>query len=123
MNENIVLTIGGQIMPCPSEMSWTIQTFDLSSGRGVDGTMQRTVVCHKEALNLSWNSADLSPQEISQVLKAVTSKPFFQVGYFSPLEGQWVTKTMYCGDRNISFYSFAFDQPIQDSLSFNLIER
>lgn len=119
----IVLTINGIIMPTPSSMSWTLQTFDLDSGRGVDGTMQRTVVCNKEALNLSWNSASLSPQEISQILKAVTSSPFFKVGYFSPLEGAWQEKMMYVGDRNINFYSFAFDQPIQDSLSFNLIER
>ncbi|WVR22072.1 MAG: hypothetical protein [Malazfec virus 1] len=122
MNENIVLTVDGVIMPAPSSMSWTLQTFDLDSGRSTDGTMQRTVVCNKEQLSLSWNSANLTPEEISMVLKAVLPT-FFKVGYFSPLEGQWIEKQMYVGDRNINFYSFAFEQPIQDSLSFNLIER
>ena len=91
---DVVLTINGVIMPTPSEMSWTLQTFDLDSGRSTDGTMQRTVVCHKEALNLSWNSANLTPAEISQILKAVLP-PFFKVGYFSPLEGAWVERQMY----------------------------
>ena len=119
---DVVLTINGVIMPTPSSMSWSLQTFDLDSGRSTDGTMQRTVVCHKEALNLSWNSANLTPAEISQILKAVLP-PFFKVGYFSPLEGAWVERQMYVGDRQTSFYSIIDGIPVQDSLSFNLIER
>ena len=119
---DVVLTINGVIMPTPSEMSWTLQTFDLDSGRSTDGTMQRTVVCHKEALNLSWNSANLDASEISMILKAVLP-PFFKVGYFSPLEGAWVERQMYAGDKQTSFYSIIDGVPVQDSISFNLIER
>ena len=117
-----VLTISGVEMPCPSEMQWTLQTFDLDSGRGVDGTMQRQVVCSKEALNLSWNSANLSTQEIAKLLQAV-NQPFFSVTYFSPLSGSTVTKTMYVGDRNISIYSMINGKPVMDEISFTLIER
>ena len=119
---DVVLTINGVIMPTPSSMSWTLQTFDLDSGRGVDGTMNRTVVTHKEQLSLSWNSANLNASEISMILKAVLP-PFFKVGYFSPLEGAWVERQMYVGDRQTSFYSIIDGVPVQDSLSFNLIER
>ena len=119
---DVVLTINGVIMPTPSSMSWTLQTFDMDSGRGVDGTMNRTVVTHKEQLSLSWNSANLSPQEISQILKSVLP-PFFKVGYFSPLEASWQEKYFYVGDRQTSFYSIIDGVPVQDSISFNLIER
>ena len=117
-----VLKIINVEMPCPSEMQWTLQTFDLDSGRGVDGTMQRQVVCSKEALDLSWNSANLSTQEISKLLQAV-NQPFFSVTYFSPLSGAIVTKTMYVGDRNISIYSMINGKVVADEISFTLIER
>lgn len=117
-----VLKINNVEMPCPSNMSWTLQSFDLDSGRGVDGTMQRQVVTSKEALDLSWNSADLTTQQVSTILQAVNST-FFSVTYFSPLSGSTVTKTMYVGDRNISFYSIINGKPVMDEISFTLIER
>lgn len=121
MND-VVLTVDGVIMPTPSSMNWTLSTFDLDSGRSTDGTMQRTVVCHKQQLSLSWNSANLDASEISMILKSILPS-FVKVGFFSPLEGQWVELHMYCGDRQTNFYSIIDGVPIQDSLSFTLIER
>lgn len=118
-----VLKINNIEMPCPSSLSWTLQTFDLDSGRSaVTGELQRQVICSKEALDLSWNSANLSTQEIAKLLQAVNS-PFFSVTYFSPLSGSTVTKTMYVGDRNISIYSIIDGKPVMDEISFTLIEK
>lgn len=118
-----VLTINGKEMPCPSEMKWTISAFDLDSGRNVDGDMIRNLVCQKERLDLSFNSANLTPQEISTLLKAIMP-PFIQVTYHSPLEGAIVTKTMYSSDRDINIYSaIAGQNVVADSISFALIEK
>ena len=118
-----VLTINGQQVATPSVMQWTLSTFDSSSGRGIDGTMQRTVITNKEKLVLEWWCADLTPQEISQIL-TLTLEPFFVVEYYSPLSAKVVQKEMYVSDRETSFYHFKSDgTPIQDSLKFSLIER
>lgn len=120
--QDIILTIGGEPMPIPSVLSWSISTFDMDSGRGTDGTMNRCVIAHKETINLEWRSADLSPQEISKLLRAVMPT-FFTVGYYSPLSASWVEKTMYVGDRSTNFYSVIDGKVVQDSITFTLIER
>lgn len=117
-----VLTINGKVMPCPSTMTWNLSTYDLDSSRGVDGTLQRQVICHKEKLDLTWNSADLTMEEISLILNAVMPT-FFNVTYFSPLSNAYVTKQMYVGDRSTNFYSIVNGKPVIDNISFNLIER
>jgi hypothetical protein len=117
-----VLTINGQVMPTPSTMTWDIQTFDLDSGRGINGEMQRQVICQKEKLNLTWRAGALTMAEVSMLLNAVM-QPFFSVTYFSPLSNSMVTKTMYVGDRSTNFYSIIDGKPVIDNISFNLVER
>lgn len=116
------LMIGGQVMPCPASLQWNLQTYDLDSSRGVDGTMNRQVICHKEKIELTWNSANLTTAEISLILNAVLPT-FFQVTYFSPLANAYVTKEMYVGDRSANFYRVIDGVPQIDNISFNLIER
>ena len=118
-----VLTIDGKAMPTPSEMKWTISAFDLGSGRNISGDMIRNLVCQKERLDLSFNSANLTLKEISTLLKAIMPS-FFQVTYHSPLEGATVTKTMYVSDRDINIYS-AIDGKtvVADQINFALIEK
>ena len=65
----------------------------------------------------------LDPNQVIDFANTVGAGKFFKVGYFSPLEGGWVEKQMYVGDRQTSFYSIIDGVPVQDSLSFNLIER
>ena len=117
-----VLKINGKEMPCPSTMTWDIQAFDLDSGRGIDGTMQRTVVCQKEKLNLTWRAGALSMAEVSMLLNEVM-QPFIQVTYFSPLANAIVTREMYVGDRSTNFYSIIDGKPVIDNISFNLVQR
>lgn len=116
------LKINNVEMPCPSSLKWTLSTYDLESSRGVDGTMQRQVICHKEKLDLSWNSAKLTTTEIAQILNAVLPT-FIQVTYFSPLANAYVTKEMYVSDRNLSFYRVVDGKPVIDNITFSLVER
>ena len=104
-------------------MTWDIQTFDSDSGRSLTGIMQRSVICHKEKLSLTWRSGALSMEEVSKLLNAVTKNPFINVEYFSPLANAIVEKQMYVGDRSTNFYSIIDGKPRIDQISFNLIER
>ena len=118
-----VLKIDGVEMPCPSTMTWDIETLDRDSGRGLDGSMQRAVICHKEKLSLTWRSGALSMEEVSKLLNAVTKNPFINVTYFSPLANAYVTREMYVGNRSTNFYSIIDGKPRIDQISFNLIEK
>lgn len=118
-----VLKIQGKVVATPSVLQWTLSTYDLDSARSVSGEMQRQVICHKEKLVLEWRCANLTPEEISQIL-TLTLPTFFEVEYYSPLSASIVKKTMYVGDRETNFYHVKPDgTPIQDSLKFSLIER
>jgi hypothetical protein len=118
-----VLKLQGQEVATPSVMQWTISSYDNNSSRGLDGTLHRDMVCQKEKLVLEWNCANLSPQEISEIL-TLTLPAFFEVEYYSPLSASIVKKTMYVSDRETNFYRFFRDgTPQQDSLKFSLVER
>lgn len=122
MSQQAVLIIDNKIMPCPSTMKWDIQTYDLDSARGIDGVMNRQVICHKEKLSISWRAGALTMEEVSLILNAVMPT-FFSVTYFSPISNAYVTKEMYVGDRSANFYSIIDGKPVIDDISFNLIER
>lgn len=117
-----VLTINNIEIACPSVMTWELETFDSDSGRGIDGTMQRTMVCHKQKLNLEWWCADLTPTQISEILKLLTTD-FMMVKFFSPLEGQVIEIEMYVGNRNLDCFRYKNGVPQYSSMKFNLIER
>lgn len=118
-----VLKIQGKVVACPSVMQWTISSYDNNSSRGLDGTLHRDMVCQKQKLVLEWNCANLSPQEISEIL-TLTLPAFFEVEFYSPLSASVVKLTMYVSDRETNFYRFFNDgTPQQDSLKFSLIER
>lgn len=117
-----VLTINGKVMPCPSSLVWTIEDYDLDSARSVSGEMQRTRICSKEKIQLEWNAGALSVEEVSLILQSI-SPIFIKVKYFSPLAGDYVEKTMYCGNRDIDFYRVIDGVPQYSSISFNLIEK
>lgn len=117
------LTIDGKVMPCPSVLTWTIEDYDVDSARSaIDGTLQRQRICSKEAIQLEWNAGALSVEEVSLILRSI-SPVFVQVQYFSPLEGGYVTKTMYCGNRDIDFYRVIDGIPQYSTIGFSLIEK
>lgn len=118
-----ILKIQGVAVPSPSVMSWTISSYDTEGSRGIDGTLHRNMVAQKEKLDIEWYCANLTPQQISQIL-TLTLPEFFEVEFYSPLSASVVKKTMYVGDRETTFYRFyPNSEPIQDSLKFSLIER
>lgn len=117
-----VLIINGKEMPCPSTLVWDIESFDLDSGRGIDGILNRQMVCQKEKLSLTWRAGALSMDEVSLLLNEVMTE-FFSVTYFSPLANATVTKEFYVGTRSTNFYSIIDGKPKINEISMNFIER
>ena len=117
------LIIDGKVMPCPSSLVWTIEDFDLDSSRSaITGELTRARICSKERIDLEWKAADLTTEEVSLILQSI-SPIFIQVRYFSPLAGDYVERTMYCGNRDIDFYRVIDGIPQYSSIKFSLIER
>ena len=117
------LIIDGKVMPCPSSLVWTIEDYDLDSSRSaITGELTRARICSKEKIDLEWKAGALSVEEVSLLLRSV-SPVFMQVQYFSPLAGDYVTKTMYCGNRDIDFYRVIDGIPQYGTIAFSLIEK
>lgn len=117
-----VLTINGVAVANPAEM--TVGIHDLSSaesGRTQSGKMQKDVIARKTDLNLVWNA--LTWQETSKLLKAVESSVYLTVQYPDPKEGEYVTKTMYVGDRTAPALMLVDGREYWGNISFSLIER
>ena len=106
----------------PASCKFKYETFDNeNSGRTLDGTMHRDVICTKISIQLEWNSIPVA--EMSRLLTALDS-PFFTVRYFNPQQGKFVEDTFYCGNRSVPVYSFVNGQIKYDSgFTVNLIQR
>lgn len=110
----------------PSSMK--MSTYDLDSGEGTgrnqNGEMFRDRVAIKEKLEMAF--PPMFRSDYSTLLNLVRND-FFQVKYYSDLQGTVRTVTMYVGDRSMSIY-FGYktsDQAnaIVKDISFNFIEK
>lgn len=117
-----LLKINGTEIKCPSSFSYTRQDYDSDSARGIDGTLQRTRICTKVKLELTWLSGEMDTASMSVLLKAVDDV-FFEVTYFDIHDNAFVTKTFYVGDRTAQMYSYVNGKPVFNEISFSLIER
>lgn len=114
------ITINGQAFT-PSACTFRYQDLDYESGRAMDGNMQRNKITTKVSLDLSWNAINV--QEMSRILKAIKST-FFEVMYFSPEEGTFVTSTFYVSEKTVPIYSYVNGKIKYNSgFSFSMIEK
>lgn len=115
-------TINGVNVTQPAEV--TYNRYDLDSEdsfRSLSGEMQRDRVTVKVKLDCRWNA--LTAQQMSQLLRAMDDV-FFDINYFDPHDGQYITKTFYVGDRSAPVYSMvAGGGIIFKSFSANFIEK
>jgi hypothetical protein len=95
----MLLKINGvEIAAYPSE--FTVTPMDLddadSTARTADGTLSRDRVAVKRQIEMSWSA--IPWDKISSILQAM-SGTFFEFYYPDPMEGDYVTKTFYVGNR------------------------
>jgi len=112
--------VDGVNVPTPSKFGWSLQDISASkSGRTQDAQMHKNRVAQKEKISLQWNAIDTA--KASEILQMFNPE-YFYVTYRSPLTNTIVTKEFYRGDANAPYYWWVKDG-IQESVSFNIIER
>jgi hypothetical protein len=113
--------INGSNVTQPIEVVYNRYDLDSEeSFRSLSGEMQRDRIAVKVKLECRWNA--LTASQMSQLLQAMDDV-FFEINYFDPFEGQYVTKTFYVGDRSAPVYSIAGGKVIFKSFSANFIEK
>lgn len=114
-------TINGVNVTQPIEVVYNRYDLDSEdSFRSLSGEMQRDRVATKVKLECRWNA--LNATQMSQLLQAMDDV-FFNINYFDPYQGSYVTKTFYVGDRSAPVYSIAGGKVIFKSFSANFIEK
>lgn len=121
MADEIMLTVDGVALPCPSSFTWGLNDVSLGeSGRTENAEMQKNRVAQKRKLEISWNG--LTWQQCSQILQAVNPE-YIEVQYPDLMSGEYETRTFYVGDRSAPFKSWYIGGQRVESLSFDFIER
>lgn len=114
-----LLNIGGVDMPTPSDLTVGIQDID-DMKRNTNGDMIGQRITTKIKLELSWKFLDVA--QMSQILTAVDPL-FFDVKYFDPKAGGFLTKKFYAGDRTVPMYDFIQGIARYKDFKFNIIEK
>lgn len=121
MDREIMIKVDGAEMPCPSSFTWGLLDISAAeSGRTDDITMHKNRVGQKRTIFLSWNGPTF--ERTSQILRAVNPE-YINVTYPDALEGKYVTKVFYVGDRSAPFKCWWVGNKRMETLSFELIER
>lgn len=110
--------------PNPQDMECQVYDLDAggSTGRTLDGSMQRDRVAVKEKLTM--NFPPMTGEDFSKAL-ALISDEFFYCKYFSVRTGSVRTALMYVGDRSAKAY-FNYKGTGQDmytDIKLNFIEK
>lgn len=93
------LKVNGLLLAqAPSQFKVT--TLDLDDAdttvRTADGTLHRDRITVKRAIDMSWGL--LSWSDVSSIMQAM-SGTFFEFTYPDPMEGTYLTKSFYVGNR------------------------
>ena len=117
-----MLKINGVAVPTPKVLKVDISDIDGETSRNAKGDLLRDRIAVKRKLNCEW--APLTMEEISTLLKAVKAV-YFTVEYPDPMEGAFITKTFYVGDRSMPMYWYdkAKNRYLWQGLTMNFIEK
>lgn len=117
--DNPIQSVNGVAIKCPSSFTYQLQDVSAAdSGRTEDGLMHKNRIGQVKGLQLAWQN--ITTQEVTAILQAFNAE-YFNVRYFDPLQGGYVTENFYCGDRSAPMYSALLDR--WSNLSFNIIKR
>ena len=120
--DNPLKSVGGiSLKPPDAEdgYKWDLEDVSASdAGRTEDVKMQKKRIGQVDAISLKWSG--LTTAEISAILKAFNPE-YITVEYLSPLEGGFVTKEFYVGNRSAPMYSSALN--LWENVTFKIIAR
>lgn len=113
---------GVELAAYPS--SFTVTTMDLDDGestnRSANGTLNRDRIAVKRQIEMSWGP--LTWPQASSILKAM-APVFFDITYPDPMEGSYITKTVYVGNRPAPFVVGEGNNLMWSGIKVTLTER
>lgn len=117
-----MLEINGVEIVAPKIFKVDIHDIDGESTRNAKGDLIRDRISTKTKLICEWPPLEL--EEISILLKSVKDI-YFTVKYPDPMEGKFVSKTFYVGDRSAPMYWYdkTKNKSLWKGLNMNFIER
>lgn len=112
----------------PDKYEWGLNDISSSdTGRTQDAgcTMQKNRLAQKRKISLAWNNPSI--KDASKILK-MTNPVYFYVRYLDVMEGRFITKQFYSGDKTSPFRQITLVDPngnrtTMSTLSFDIIER
>ncbi len=89
---------GVKVAEYPKEFSVTILDIDNgeSTTRTADGILNRDRITTKRQIDMSWGILEWS--KLASILQSMANT-FFEVYFPDPMEGRYITKTFYVGNR------------------------
>lgn len=116
---NPIRSVGSVSVPCPSGYQWKLEDMSKAdAGRTEDGVMDKGRIGQIIGLELEWRY--VSTETASQILNAFNPE-YINVTYLDPLQGDFVTKEFYVGNRSAPLYNS--EMGLWENISFNIISR
>lgn len=117
----VMITVDGVALPCPSSFKWGLQDVSAGeSGRTDDTIMHKNRVGQKRKLWLEWVGKDW--QTTAMIMRAVNPE-YINVTYPDMMSGNYETRTFYVGDRTAPVKFWWTDRKMIEQIAFDLIER
>lgn len=121
MAREIMITVDGVAMPCPSTFSWGLQDISAAeSGRTDDTIMHKNRVGQKRKISLAWVAKDW--QTTARIMRAFNPE-YINVRYPDMLSGSYQTRTFYVGDRSAPVKYWLAGRKLIEQISFDIIEK
>lgn len=116
---NPIRAVDGVAIKCPSSYQWKLQDISQSdAGRTEDTVMDKKRIGQCVKLELQWRN--ITTAEAADILKRFNPE-YVTVTYLDAMQGQYLTKEFYVGDRSAPLYNC--QKGIWSNISFNIIER
>lgn len=116
---NPIKTVDGSPVKCPSGYQWSLSDLsDSAAGRTEDTYMHKNRIGQKRKLSLEWKN--ITTEECSAILKAFNPE-YISVKFLDAMEGGYITKKFYVGDRSSPLYNCK--KGIWSNVSFSITEQ
>lgn len=118
----MIIKINNVAIKSPKEISVTTMDLDSSDSttRSANGTLTRDRIAVKKQIDITWPAMNWT--DMATLLQAM-SNVYFTVYYPDPMEGNYVTKTFYVGNRPCPIAIEKNGVIMWDELKVTLTER
>jgi len=105
MSYKFELEIDGDVLPPPSDYTYTEADLHANTQRNAEGYASWDVVrMNVGTLEIEWQN--LHGEKLVQVIQAIRNKKEFKARFFNTLTGKYEVRTFYSGDRSSDLVRF-----------------